>query len=392
MLVFIANPPWWKIDPSGGRPLVGVRGGLQRSFLTSTRSAPDRRHSGEYCHYPELLASGASWLAARPGARVRFHDGLARRESRESFIQTVVATRPDFIVLASCPAALAHDLALVRRLQSSLPGTRFALCGPFAAADVSGRKPAGPAILPAECEHALVALVNGDPATDTGSPLATDELEAAPAPWIDESHFPLYFDPVPHGELSGVLPRQPQGQVATARPGRMLSLERIGSRLEDLHRRFSPGSFYMTGDGDDLAEDRLLALADRLRALRTQWSVPLSASRSLSLATWTTLRRAGCHGVRLAMDPAWITCPTSAAFSPVKEACEMAKSLGIAAHAGFLHPAWGDHPVAKRAALNFLGGIPACHSVQDLAPAAAPAASIEPIEIRTPFVERSLAA
>lgn len=390
MTVLFANPPWWDIDPVGRRILGGVRGGGHRDFLAPSRSAPDRHIFGDYTPHPHLLASAAAYVDRRGAARVLWRDSIVIRESYEAFFNCVRSASPDAVVIASSSRSLAHDAKIVRQMRRILPRVRIVLSGDFAPGEPSSDLPLH-AVVPAECELPVLRVIEGAVGSQAAEPLEEAALNAAPPPFFDDSTGHLYCDPIPHGELASVCPRFPQVHVRTARDRRRFSATFLRHHLAELLARFAPKSVYFAGNGDDLEEARLLELAALMSGFRIQWSVPMPAV-PLASSTWIALRRSGCHGVRIAVTPTLIrsACPAPSEFMSIAENVARAKALGMSAHVGFLHAAWGESPAAKQAAVEILGADPACHSIQDHAPCEGP--FLELVEIRTPRVETLAAA
>jgi radical SAM superfamily enzyme YgiQ (UPF0313 family) len=116
--VFLGNAPWLKPG------FYGVRAGSRWPHFESELE--------RYMPFPFQLAYAAA-LLERHDFKVLLVDGIAERMTENAFIQTIVQTAPDLILLEVSTPSFNADIRFVKRLRTQIePDTLIAFCGPHA--------------------------------------------------------------------------------------------------------------------------------------------------------------------------------------------------------------------------------------------------------------------
>lgn len=332
MKVLFSNMPWWEGQDEQGVWTAGVRAGSRWPFRLKVQAAPDRFVPGEYLPYPFFLGFAASYCRqALPDAEVSFRDSIALRESYQSINDYLTALLPDYLVLESATPSWDHDSRFINWLRERFP-TRVIVTGSIATArgaEILRDHPNVIAVVKGEYEKGVVRVLKGERGIIDHDLLTTEEMNAAPSPWLDDLHAHRYYDANPKAIVSGVLvnPPWPHLQVwgsrgcpfkcifcvwpasmtgndpdgNSKRTARFYSPEWLQQFIGGAVAQYGYRSVYLDDDTANLSDRHTLNVCGVMREVGLPWSAMCRAD-TVSPQTWREMRNSGCFGVKIGFE------------------------------------------------------------------------------------------
>lgn len=323
MKVLFSNPPWWEIDQQHQRIRGGVRAGSRWPFTQYTASTPDHFVYGDYLPYPFFMGYATTYVAKHTGAQVRMRDSIALKESYKSYLDYLLAERPDFIFIESATPSWDHDAKIIQSINKHIPEAKIVVCGPITgikSKEILETLPVT-ACIKGEYEKGSVKVVNGATGILEHDLLTAAEMNAAPYPYYDETIARRYYDYNPIGQA------HPHAHVWSSRgcpfkcifcvwPATMTGNDPDGTNrrtvrhytpeymegfLRDLVARFGFRSIYFDDDTFNLGNSHVLKMCEVMKKINLPWSAMCRAD-TIKMETWTVMRDSGCFGVKLGFE------------------------------------------------------------------------------------------
>ena len=322
MRILFSNFPWWS-QGEHGEWRAGIRAGSRWPFTVGTNSRPDIPAAHEYLPYPMFMGFAASWCQrAFPDAEVIMRDSLARRESYDTYLQYIAATKPDFVVVETATPSWAHDKHVCKLINEASPQTDIIITGTITTTRGHEITELGYAAVQGEYEKGVVRAINGEWGIIPHDLMTAEEMNAAPYPMYDEQYALTYYDACPTGQL------QPELTVWTSRgcpfkccfcawPAVMTNNDPDGASVRKV-RFYSPEyvegwirhrleknpfikSIRLDDDTMNLGDKHTLGIAEAMKRISLPWSAMCRAD-TINLGTWDAMQEAGCFGVKIGME------------------------------------------------------------------------------------------
>lgn len=322
MKVLFANPPW--LEPKeDGTIRWGVRSGSRWPFTQVIRSQPDNPVFGDYTPYPQFLAFACSYAAKHTDFTVRFRDSIALKDSYPTFIKYLSDEKPDFLVMESWTSCWEHDCELIAGINRWFPNTKIILCGPICVAKADEILKSTPVIatVKGEYEKGVVRVLKGERGNIPFDLLTTEEMNAAPPPYMDHIHAYRYADACPlgvkfpHAQVwssrgcvfkcefcvtpATMTNNDPDGQGT--RKMRFYTPEYMEAWLTDWKERFDYQSIYFDDDTFNMGNKHVERMCGVMRKVGLPWSAMCRAD-TINRETWKLMRDSGCYGVKIGFE------------------------------------------------------------------------------------------
>lgn len=275
-----------------------------------------------------FMGFAASWCQrAFPDATVTLRDSLARRESYETFLNYIAASKPDFVIIESATPSWEHDKQVCRLIKEAHAGAKIIITGTITTTRKNEIHKLGYSTTDGEYEQGAVVCINGIQAGhDTWNAehdlLTSEEMNAAPFPMYDEAYALAYYDACPTGQPSPELVLWtsrgcPYKCCFCAWPAVMTNNDPDGNSPRKV--RFytpeyvvawarariaqNPGirSIRLDDDTMNLGDKHTLGIAEAMNRIGLPWSAMCRAD-TVRLDTWNAIQAAGCFGVKIGME------------------------------------------------------------------------------------------
>lgn len=321
MKILFSNPPWFSVEDNTLR--TGIRAGSRWPFTRNAIHAPDTFEFGGYLPFPHFLAHAASYTKMlMPEAFVVVRDSITRGESYPRFWDAVAELNPDWIVVETATAALAHDLSMVGR--SERCHAKWILCGPIDEAHhdtILKENHHIHAIIQGEYDKQIAKAIRGERGVYRHDLLTREEMASPPFPIWDEECATHYWDACPEGQ------RQPQLQMWTSRgcpykccfcvfPATMTGNDPDGTKARSVRfhspqwvenyiwDRIAKHNFqcvYFDDDTFNLNNQHTLDICQVMKKIGLPWSAMCRAD-TIPQDTWKAMKNSGCFGVKLGFE------------------------------------------------------------------------------------------
>ena len=324
MKVLFSNPPWWD-SIVNGRWRAGVRAGSRWPFTGFVCSSPDCFQYGDYLPYPFFMGYAAAFVAHNCKAEINFRDSIALRESYESYFDFLVNGRFDMIFIESASPSWSHDAELILKIKQLLPSAKIVITGPIVSTKANEILSDYPvyACIKGEYEKGALKVIEGELGIIDYDLMTIQEMNEAPAPYIDELHAYRYFDffqmvqgcfphlqlwtsrGCPHKCIFCVWPATMTGNDPDGtgvRKVRQYSDDTIERIIREKISKFPKyQSVYFDDDTFNLGNKHVKDICAVMKRIGLPWGA-MCRSDGSSLELWELMRDSGCRAVKLGFE------------------------------------------------------------------------------------------
>ncbi len=322
--VLFSNPPWWSTDEKTGGLRRGIRAGSRWPFTMLTNIPPDEYQFGQYTPAPFFLQYAATYAQKHTQAEVLFRDSIALNESYRSFYGYLRGQRPDLLVVESASPSWDHDSEILGVIRQVMPEIKVIVTGPITSTQsisILAKHTNVIACIKGECEKGVVRVINGERGVIEHDLLTTEEMNAAPFPWYDETIAHKYWDACPKGQLA------PHAQIFASRgcpyrcvfcvwPGvqtgndpdgtgkrsvRFYSADYMERFIRHLVSTYGYRSIYFDDDTFNLGNKHTQEMCAVMKKIGLPWFAMCRADTSTE-ETWRMMKDSGCQGVKLGFE------------------------------------------------------------------------------------------